>query len=115
MRAGGAANLIGSRSYTYSVPIFALPGRHGFNVNLSLVYNSLLWEGNATGSVTYNPDTGYNFYTPSPGFRLDFGSIIWSTGQGTTSSGVFFEPSGAKHTLVDISGNGTLFHTVDST
>ncbi|MGZ3610027.1 MAG: hypothetical protein ACXVBU_08180, partial [Ktedonobacteraceae bacterium] len=106
---GGAASLLGSRSYTYSVPMFALPGRHGLNLDLSLYYNSLIWETVAGGGVTYSPEGP----SPSTGFRLDYGYIQWD--DSVTTTGVLVDAKGAKHPLVAATQFGTQFNTVDST
>jgi RHS repeat-associated protein len=106
---GGAASLLGSRSYTYSVPMFALPGRHGLNLDLSLYYNSLIWETVAGGGVTYSPEGP----SPSTGFRLDYGYIQWD--DSVTTTGVLVDAKGAKHPLVAATQFGTQFNTIDST
>src|SRR5258708_37824715 len=60
IRAGGAANVMGSKSYTYSVPMFALSGRHGLNLNLSLIYNNLICGSPMTANgVIWNFDAAY--------------------------------------------------------
>src|SRR5438045_3777158 len=57
IRTGGAATVMGSQSYTYAVPMFSLPGRHGLNLDLSLVYNSLMWSRFlGTGGVIFDLD-----------------------------------------------------------
>ncbi|MBA2647026.1 MAG: hypothetical protein H0U81_09520, partial [Pyrinomonadaceae bacterium] len=40
---GGAGVDLGSRNFNWSTPLLNLPGRAGLDVNLSLVYNSLVW------------------------------------------------------------------------
>src|SRR5882724_4895669 len=89
---GGVATVLGSQSYTYSVPLFSLSGRHGLNLNLALVYNNLIWQTAPGGSIMYNPDAS----SPFPGFRLDFGSLIWNTDFSGGISGVLIDASGAK-------------------
>src|SRR5260221_9373306 len=112
LRAGGATTVMGSRSFTYPVEMFSLPGRHGLNLNLSLVYNSLIWNSVlATPSVSYNPDP--DSATHSPGFRLDFGYLLWYQSFGITT-GILVDPHGTKHSLTN-SGNFALFNTTDST
>src|SRR5437660_495210 len=91
IRAGGATNLVGSRSYTYSVPLFSLPGRHGLNLNLALYYNSLLWEGLGGNGVSFATEVS----SPSYGFRLDYGYIQWD--DSIISTGVLIDAKGAKH------------------
>ena len=39
----GAANLIGSQSFSTAFPILSLPGRNGLDLNLTLFYNSQVW------------------------------------------------------------------------
>jgi RHS repeat-associated protein len=112
IRGGGALNVMGSQSFTYSVPLFSLPGRHGLDLNLALVYNSLLWEGSGN-SVMFSPDNSSmeSFF----GFRLDLGNLIWmDPGIGASGvAGVLIEPSGTKHALV-YSGAGNVYNTSDS-
>jgi RHS repeat-associated protein len=112
IRAGGALNVMGSQSFTYAVPLFNLPGRHGLNLNLALVYNSLLWESSGN-FVMVSPDNSSmeGFF----GFRLDLGNLIWiDPGTGpSTVTGVLIEPSGTKHALV-YSGAGNVYNTSDS-
>jgi RHS repeat-associated protein len=56
---------LGSRNFNWGLPLVSLPGRAGMDLNLGLVYNSLVWtrQGN---SIMYNADHGF----PSPGFQL---------------------------------------------
>jgi RHS repeat-associated protein len=96
----------GSQSFSYSVPLFALRGRNGLDVDLTLYYNSFIWTvmGN---SIVLNADHD----NPSPGFRLDFGYIEFSPDDGT---GILVDATGAKHALIPgPTGNG--FVTNDST
>src|SRR5262249_48753854 len=99
--------VMGSQSYTYSVPLFSLPGRHGLDLNLSLIYNSLLWQKAGEG-VSFNFDSGYQTLggTPSYGFRLDFGALVWFTGFAGDTSGLYIAATGAKLWLVEPSGTG---------
>jgi RHS repeat-associated protein len=96
----------GSQSFTYSVPLFALRGRNGLNVDLTLYYNSFIWTvmGN---SIVLNADHD----NPSPGFRLDFGYIELSSDAGT---GMLVDASGGKHPLIP-NATGTGYVTTDST
>ncbi len=41
---GRSRAIEGSQSYTYAVNLFSLPGRNGLNLNLTLYYNSMVWE-----------------------------------------------------------------------
>ena len=95
----------GSQSFTYSVPLFALRGRNGLDVDLTLHYNSFIWTVMGT-SIVLNADHD----NPSPGFRLDFGYIEFSPDDG---SGVLVDDTGAKHVLIPSPTGG--FVTNDST
>ena len=109
-RAGGATNVMGSRSYTYSVPLFSLPGRHGLNVNLALYYNSLLWDTvPGANGVTTNTEGS----SPSKGFHLDYGYISWDIVQLFGTTAILVDATGAKHPLF-ADPSGTQFHTADS-
>jgi hypothetical protein len=109
IRAGGAANLIGSRSYTHSVPLFSLPGRHGLNLSLTLYYNSLLWEGLGGNGVSFTTEA----FSPSYGFTLGYGYIQWD--DSVTSTGVLVDATGAKHPLFSSQTvAATQFTTTDS-
>lgn len=109
IRAGGTSNLIGSRSYTYSVPLFSLPGRHGLNSNLTLYYNSLLWEGLGGNGVSFTTEA----FSQSYGFSLGFGYIQWD--DSLTSTGILVDATGAKHPLFSSQTvAATQFNTTDS-
>ena len=104
----------GSNSFTYAVPLFALPGR-GLNLNLTLYYNSFIWTSspgiNGNPAITFNADRD----TPSYGFRLDFGFLEFASDQ---SGGVLTEANGAKHPLTQIfthSAPGYGYQSTDST
>lgn len=92
-KAGAATAILGSQSYTYAIPILHLPGRAGFDLDLTLYYNSAVWTYNpANNSVTFNADHDW----PSYGFRLDFGLLE------ATGDYFLIEPDGTKH---DVSNN----------
>ena len=62
----------GSSSYSYSIPILSLPGRNRLDLNLTLHYNSAIWNANSdTLVMTFNADRDF----PSYGFRLGFGFL----------------------------------------
>ncbi len=70
--APGDTTLPGSQSYGYTIPILNLPGRNGFNVNLTLYYNSRVWTiDSVNGTATLNADRDF----PGYGFRLGYGLI----------------------------------------
>jgi RHS repeat-associated protein len=105
-RVGKTVLVAGSNSFTYTVPLFGLPGR-GINLNLALYYNSFVWT--VTGnSINLNKDRD----TPSYGFRLDFGWLEFCCAGDDASSGVLTEANGAKH-LIEVTASGQ-YVTTDS-
>ena len=62
---GQTAVDLGSRNFNWGVPVVSLPGRAGMDLNLALVYNSLVWTKDGS-YIKYNADLG----SPAPGFRL---------------------------------------------
>jgi YD repeat-containing protein len=59
-----------SENAHWGQPLINLKGRAGLDLNLSLVYNSLVWT-KAGSQIAFDPDRGQ----PSPGFRLGFPTI----------------------------------------
>ena len=108
--AGKTTDIESSQSYTYTVPLFSLPGRDGLDLNLNLHYSSLVWPGNpGLGVLGFNLDLDW----PSPGFNLGFGHLLWSS---DLSSGTLIDPDGTAHHLVPIAGgNNTLYQSTDAT
>lgn len=66
-RTGQPGEDLFSGNYNWSLPIVSLPGRAGHDLNLTLVYNSLVWT-KAGQSIRFDHDYGW----PSPGFRFGF-------------------------------------------
>ena len=62
---GQTAVDLGSRNFNWGVPLIGLRGRAGMDLNLALVYNSLVWTKDGS-YIKYNADLG----SPAPGFRL---------------------------------------------
>jgi RHS repeat-associated protein len=56
---------LGSRNFNWSLPLVSLPGRAGLDLDLTLVYNSLVWTKDGS-YMKFNADFG----SPAPGFRL---------------------------------------------
>jgi hypothetical protein len=103
---GKSIAIEGSQSYTYTVPLFSFPGRNGLNLNLTLYYNSLLWEYNSgNNTMVYG-----GFDNPGPGFRLDYGVLMFAT---DLSLGILTEPNGSKHLFVP-TGTANQYTTQDS-
>jgi RHS repeat-associated protein len=104
--AGKSTAIEGSQSYTYAVNLFSLPGRNGLDLNLTLFYNSLLWEFNSdNNTMVYG-----GFDNPAPGFRLDYGLLEFAT---DLSLGILTEPNGGKHLFVP-TAVANQFTTIDS-
>src|SRR5262249_1602617 len=62
-KAGASTTVLGSSSYSYSIPILHLPGRAGLDLDLNLYYNSDIWAFNVTNnSVTFNADRDWPSY-----------------------------------------------------
>src|SRR5579859_6761511 len=103
---GKSTAIEGSQSYTYAVNLFSLPGRNGLDLNLTLFYNSLLWEFNSdNNTMVYG-----GFDNPAPGFRLDYGLLEFAT---DLSLGLLTEANGGKHLFVP-TAVANQFSTVDS-
>jgi YD repeat-containing protein len=69
-RTGQPAVDLLSQNAHWGQPLVNLKGRAGLDLNLSLVYNSLVWT-KAGSQIAFDPDRGQ----PSPGFRLGFPTI----------------------------------------
>jgi RHS repeat-associated protein len=97
----------GTRNFNFALPIVQLPGRN-MAVDLSLVYNSLLWNKSTDPSdsstwMTYDVDSGY----PAPGFRLGYGQIDDQGSAGYTLT----EADGTRYALTLSSGG--IYETTD--
>lgn len=90
-RTGGAGVDLFSGNYSWSMPVVSLSGRAGLDLDLSLVYNSLVWTRNDS-SIKFDADKGF----PSPGFRLGFPVI----------QPRFFNPQTGKNTYLMILPSG---------
>lgn len=98
--------LPGSRSYNYAIPLLALPGRNGLNVNLTLYYNSNVWTINkayGVGTATFNADRDF----PGYGFRLGYGYLEHDN---LSDTYVQTESDGSKRQFTSI-GNATYTST----
>lgn len=98
----GAAALVtetnGSKNFTFGLPVLNMSGR-GLGVNLSLVYNSLVWhkstDSNGDNWMTYDVDSGW----PATGWRISLGQIESQGSHGFTLT----EPDGSRHALTQTS------------
>lgn len=100
------STLPGSESYNYAVPILSLPGRNGFDLNLTLYYNSRVWTvSEAAQTAMFNADRDF----PSYGFRLGYGYLEYDYAGGAY---VLTEKDGSKRSLTWVSG--TAYESSDS-
>ena len=85
---GNTANKsTGNNNFQLVAPVLSLPGR-GMDLNLNLVYNSLLW--NKSGSAMYF-DIDHDW--PAPGWHLGFGKMVTMG----TAGCLLIEPDGSRH------------------
>jgi YD repeat-containing protein len=125
---------LGSRNFGWSLPLVALPGRAGLDLNLTLHYNSLVWTKQGT-KILFNADGGF----PGPGFRLGFpvlqkefidqeqenhavmlvtpsGGRVKLFRKGTVTGGVEYESVDGSYThMIKYSAGGALVRTTDGT
>ncbi|MFN0111394.1 MAG: hypothetical protein ACKVZH_21225 [Blastocatellia bacterium] len=107
-RTGGSGEDLYSGNYNWSLPIVSLPGRAGHDLNLTLVYNSLVWTKAGT-AIRFDQDYGW----PSPGFRFGF-PVFYGQYLNTTTNRlayVVITPSGEAVEMVKVSG---LYETYDA-
>jgi RHS repeat-associated protein len=92
---GNLANkTTGNNNFQIVAPVLSMPGR-GIDLNLSLVYNSLVW--NKSGNDMFF-DIDHD--SPAPGWHLGFGKMV---NMGTAGCMVI-EPDGSRHPF-----KGTVF------
>lgn len=93
-RGNPANKATGNNNFQVVAPVLSLPGR-GINLNLSLVYNSLVW--NKSGNDMYF-DIDHD--SPAPGWHLGFGKMVMMG----TAGCMLIEPDGSRHAF-----KGTMF------
>jgi RHS repeat-associated protein len=107
----GSGVKLGSRNFNWSLPVVNLIGRAGMDLNLSLVYNSLIWTKDSS-YIKYNADHGF----PGPGFQLGFPFLQQSFFDSQTAqwSYMMVTPPGGR---VEFQPTATanIFESVDST
>jgi RHS repeat-associated protein len=100
----------GSDNFTFSVPAVSLLGR-GLDVNLTLTYNSRLWNQSTDSAggthMTYDVDAGW----PAPGFRLGYGYMEAQGSHGFTLE----DPNGTRHQLLKVNPSNPNDYTYEST
>lgn len=85
---GNLANkATGNNNFQIVAPVLSLPGR-GIDLNLNLVYNSLVW--NQSGNDMYF-DIDHD--SPAPGWHLGFGKMVLMG----TAGCMLIEPDGTRH------------------
>lgn len=84
----------GNNNFQIVAPVLSLPGR-GVDLNLNLVYNSLVW--NKSGNEMYF-DIDHD--SPAPGWHLGFGKMVLMG----TAGCMLIEPDGSRHPF-----KGTIF------
>lgn len=85
---GTQANKVtGNNNFQLVAPVLSLPGR-GMDLNLNLVYNSLVW--NQSGNNMYY-DIDHD--SPAPGWHLGFGKMVMMG----TAGCMLIEPDGSRH------------------
>lgn len=110
---GGPGVDLGSRNFNWSTPLLNLPGRAGLDVNLSLVYNSLVWTKQGA-SIRFNADRGF----PGVGFHLGFPTIQqqYYNSQIGAYAYMMITPSGGRVEMryVGTSGTTGIYESADS-
>jgi YD repeat-containing protein len=120
-----------SRNIHWSQSVINLKGRAGLDLNLSLVYDSLVWT-KAGSQIAFDADRGQ----PSPGFRLGFPTIQrrYRDGQSGEYAYLLITPEGGRVELrqfdktnvyeatdnsllqmIDYGANGALLRRADGT
>jgi YD repeat-containing protein len=99
-----------SGNYNWSLPLLSLAGRAGFDLNLSLTYNSLVWT-KYQSSIQYDVDRGF----PGPGFRIGLPVIQQRFLNEATGSYAYLliTPSGAHAELRQVGTSG-IYEAADS-
>ena len=101
---------LGSRNFNWRVPLLSLPGRAGFDLNLTLSYNSLMWTKDGS-YMKFNADLG----SPAPGFRLGLPTLQQKFLNSQTSIWAYMmvTPSGSRVELRQV-GTSTIYESQDS-
>jgi RHS repeat-associated protein len=89
---GTPANKVtGNNNFQLVAPVLSLPGR-GIDLNLNLVYNSLVWNSVGNGNDMYF-DIDHD--SPAAGWHLGFGKVV---NMGTAGC-MLIEPDGTRHSF----------------
>jgi hypothetical protein len=98
----GQINLVNG-NLTFGRQIVSRPGRAGFNLNLSLYYNSKIWDRNANGMYVKEPGSWVGL-----GWYLGFARLVL----GTSTYALVF-PDGSSHEIQQYDSG--VWKSVDST
>jgi hypothetical protein len=108
-RLGGDGEDLFTGNYHWSLPLVSLPGRAGFDLNLTLHYNSLVWIKHS-GAMYFDHD---RYPTLTPGFRLGFPELDGAFGNlHGASTYVAIMPSGRRIELRNVATNA--YEAIDS-
>src|SRR2546422_512073 len=99
----GQINLVNG-NLVFSRQLVSRPGRGGLNLDLSIYYNSKIWDRNSSGTM-YVKDTGSRV---GLGWYLGFARLV----QGTSTYAVVF-PDGSSHEIQQYDSGA--WKSVDST
>jgi RHS repeat-associated protein len=100
---------LGSRNFNWSLPLLALPGRAGLDLDLTLTYNSLVWVKDGS-YIKFNADLG----SPAPGFRLGLPTLQqkFMNPQTGLYAYMMVTPSGGRVELRQV-GTSTIYESQD--
>jgi RHS repeat-associated protein len=102
-----ARTVDGSQSYDYSINLLSQRGRNSLDVDLSLIYNSRIWNRSSSG-LALNADLD----NPSFGFRgIDYGFLQANS---AASDYILTRQNGSKSELFIVAGT-SLYQSHDST
>ena len=101
---------LGSRNFNWSQSLVALRGRAGLDLNLTLVYNSLVWTKDGS-FIKFNADLG----SPAPGFRLGLPTLQqrFLNPQTGIHAYMMVTPSGGRVELRQV-GTSNIYESQDS-
>ena len=102
---------LGSRNFNWELPLLYLPGRAGFDLDLTLSYNSLVWTRDGS-FIKFNADLG----SPAPGFGLGLPKLQQRFLNPTTGIHAYMlvMPDGSRVELRQIAAS-TIYESPDST
>lgn len=103
-------NNLGSSNYGFAAPALSLGGR-GVGVNLSLIYNSQLWNKDESG-VTPAMRFNYNKGMIAEGWNIGYGRIIGNYDGTATGDGSSIGLENMPGSYLLIQGDGTRIHLI---